>query len=482
MAVATSPYLKQSTQASNALLMLGVAGLVAFGAACGVALAMGEIQALYVTLALIGCIGILIDYRIGAVLLVLLYPVSLTQVFPHQLMGITGLNPINLLIVATAGAWLLRGRMENLRAVMPKPLVLLYIVPILVAGLFGAQHVDDIVPFFYETMAIVYTNGIGYYRDEVIKPMLLVAAVILFAAAVARSDKPERFIPLMAYSACALALVEFAFVALSSMPLGYLASARSRTFFASEIGLHANGLGRMFVSAYALLLFVWWETKRPGLKLGLAVALSILALGTLLTFSRAAFLAFFVVNGLFVLWKFNMKKLALGIFGLAVAVAMAPGYLYSRIMYGVASGDANTVSAGRTEGIWAPLLPEIWKNPVLGDGIGSTMWSFPMQAGAMEVVNHPHNAYLEAVLDMGFVGLVLLGLFYLHVWRGSRALGSNAYLTPELRAFFQGACAGLIAYAVTCMTGGSLRPEPANAFVWFAIGMMYGVLARKPTA
>jgi O-antigen ligase len=110
------------------------------------------------------------------------------------------------------------------------------------------------------------------------------------------------------------------------------------------------------------------------------------------------------------------------------------------------------------------------------------MWSYPMQTGFMEVVNHPHNAFLEAVLDMGFVGLALLCAFYLHAWRGMRSLGSNAYLTPELRALFQGGCAALIAFGFTCMTGGSLRPEPENAFVWFAIGMMYGVLARKPAA
>ena len=47
-----------------------------------------------------------------------------------------------------------------------------------------------------------------------------------------------------------------------------------------------------------------------------------------------------------------------------------------------------------------------------------------MQAGAMHFVGHPHNAYLEAVLDMGFIGLALLLAYYWHVWKGFRALGS----------------------------------------------------------
>jgi hypothetical protein len=86
------------------------------------------------------------------------------------------------------------------------------------------------------------------------------------------------------------------------------------------------------------------------------------------------------------------------------------------------------------------------------------------------------------LLDMGVIGLVLLLLYYWHVWKGFRALGGNAYLSPVMRGFFQGACAALIAFAVAGMSGGSLRPEPENMFLWIAIGMMYGLLARRPAS
>jgi O-antigen ligase len=108
------------------------------------------------------------------------------------------------------------------------------------------------------------------------------------------------------------------------------------------------------------------------------------------------------------------------------------------------------------------------------------MWSEPMLQGQMLLVGHPHNAYLEAVLDMGFIGLILLCIYYLHVWRGFRTLGSNAYLSTEMRAFFQGAAAALLVFLVTGWTGSSLRPESEFGFLWVAIGMMYGMQARKP--
>jgi O-antigen ligase len=100
----------------------------------------------------------------------------------------------------------------------------------------------------------------------------------------------------------------------------------------------------------------------------------------------------------------------------------------------------------------------------------------------MSMTGHPHNAYLQAMLDMGLAGLALLAAFYWHVWKGFRGLGSNPYLSPEMRGFFQGACAALIAFAAAGMSGGSLRPQPDNVLLWLTIGMMYGFLARKPAA
>jgi O-antigen ligase len=139
------------------------------------------------------------------------------------------------------------------------------------------------------------------------------------------------------------------------------------------------------------------------------------------------------------------------------------------------------VSADRIDGIWKPLLPELFKSPIIGNGIDATIWSAPAQAGVVTVF-HPHNAYMQAVLDMGLLGLGLLLAYYWHVWRGFRALGSNPYLSPELRGFFQGATAVLLCLFITGGTGGSLRPEMNFACLWLAIGMMYGLHARRPVS
>jgi len=469
-----SPYLR-TEPGGNYTWILAALGLVAFAAGSGVALAYGEMGAFYAALSLIRAMAVMYDFRIGAGLLLIMLPMGATHLFPHSLLGVPGLNPNNVLVLATLASYLLRGGKVGL--LTPKPLMWLYVIPILIAGAMGMQHVYQI-PSFFELLP--YDEPVGYFREEAIRPLLIVAVAMLLGASVARSKKPETFLVPIIISVWIIALIEIGFILASGVRLGQLASANSRRFF-DEIGMHANDLGRLFAVAYALLLFVWWDTKNLRLKTVLFFTLNLSALALILSFSRGAFLGFFLVNGLFLAWKFNAKSVSIALIVAAIITLMAPEYVWNRLTFGF-NADANAVSADRIDGIWLPLLPEIWKSPVWGNGLVSIMWSLPMRAGNMLVVGHPHNAYLEAVLDMGFVGLALLVAYFVHVWRGFRALGSNAYLAPEMRAFFQGATAALLCFAVTGWAGSSLRPEDEFAYLWVAIGMMYGMLARKPAS
>jgi O-antigen ligase len=466
-----------SHAAETAGLGLGVVLLVLFGIASGVGIAMGEIEAMVASVAVIACVAALIDYRAGALLLTVLLPIAGVWFFPHSMFGFTGLNPVNLLLGATLVSFLLRGRQIGL--LVPRPLLWLYVVPILVAGLIGARHVDDILPFFYENLLVHFTDGAGYFRDIALKPLFMVLTALLVGAAVAQSQKSERFLAPIVISVWVMCLTAIGYVASSGMSLGEISGTGSRAFF-SSMGMHANDLGRLYAVAYALLLFTWGESKDRALRTVLVATMGLITLALLLTFSRGAFVGFLLVNALFLLWKFNAKTLALAVLVIAVGALLMPGAVLSRMSLGFESGGTmNTVSAGRIEGIWLPLMfSDFWKSPIWGSGLDSILWSDAAWAGTMELVTHPHNAYLQTYLDMGLLGLALLLAYFAHVWRGLLALGSNAYLSPTMRGFFQGAFAGLLCFLVTGMAGSSLRPIGEFAFLWIAIGMMYGVRAR----
>jgi len=460
-------------------LALGVVGLGVFGVLCGVGLAIGELQALVASLTLISCLAVLADFRIGAVLLMVMLPVEGSYLFPHSVFGVTGLNPLNLVLVATLASFLVRGK--GLKDFLPKPLAWLFIVPITIAGLIGSRHVDQVFPYFYEVEVIHFTNALGYLRDVLLKPMLTVVAALLIAQAVAKSKKAESFLVPFIIAVWLMSVMAIGYVVAEGASIGSLALTTSRTFF-SALGMHANDLGRLYAVAYALLLFTWGETKDARLKSILLVTMGMLTIALLLTFSRGAIVGWVLVNALFLVWKFNAKTIGLALLAGVVGLALMPGAVISRMSLGlIGGGDVNEFSAGRVEEIWLPLLPELFKSPLWGNGLDSTMWAQALWAEMMLPVTHPHNAYIQAILDMGLLGLGLLLAFYWHVYRTARDLGGNANLSPTMRGFYQGVVAGLMCFIITGFAGSSLRPAPEFAFLWIAIGMMYGQLARRPT-
>ena len=463
------------------------AGLALAGALTGATVALTELNALYLCAALLGCAFILLDFRVGVVLLIVLMPLSRSHVFPHAMFGITGLNPVNLLLAATLGACLLQGLGgAGLRDLVPRPLLWLYLAPLVAAAALGLRHVDEIVQGFPLYGLIQFDDAAGYLRDLLVKPLLLVVFALLVAAAAARSARPEAFLVPACLSIWMMGALALGFVLLSGAGLGELASSGARAFL-SPLGLHANELGRLYVSAYALLLFAAAEAREDGVPRPLLLAsLALVVISLMLTFSRSAFLGFMVVNVLFLAWRRSGRALLIGALLATAAPLLVPEAIFERVGAGFGQG-ANTVAAGRIEGLWLPLLPEVLASPLYGSGLGSILWSGAMhsaQAGAPGIIGatHPHNAYLETLLDMGLVGLALLGAYYLHAWRGLRALAGDASLSPLMRGFYQGAAAGLAALLVIAVTGSSLAPRAEQVYLWLAIGLMYGVRARRGPA
>jgi len=207
------------------------------------------------------------------------------------------------------------------------------------------------------------------------------------------------------------------------------------------------------------------------------VAMVLVVLALLVTFSRGAFFGFILVNVIYLFSRRRVKTLVLAVLAIPVGLYFTPGAVWSRMTMGFGEG-INAISAGRVGEIWTPLLPTLLDSPIWGKGLGSIMWSVPMIEGRLMQVGHPHNAYLRAYLDMGAIGLVVLVLFWIYIWRRFRFYGRDARLTGEMQGFFEGAAAGLLAFLVAGVAGSSLAPVPEQAFLWLAIGMMYGYKRR----
>src|SRR5579859_434751 len=346
----------------NAGLALGVVGLGLFGVICGIGLAIGELQALVASLTILACAAVFADFRIGAVLLLVMLPIEGSYLFPHSVFGVTGLNPLNLVLFATLISYLIRG--ERVSTFVPKKLFWLFIVPIVIAGVIGSRHVDDIYPYFYEVEIIHFTDSFGYLRDLLFKPMLMVLASLVIAQAAMKSKKIESFLIPFIAAVWVMSAMAIGYVIGEGVSLGTLALTNERTFL-SALGMHANDLGRLYAVAYALLLFTWGETKDLRLKSVIFVTMGVLTLALLLTFSRGAFVGWVGVNVLFLIWKFNARTAGLALLAVGIGLAFMPGAVVSRMSLGLVGGaDVNEFSAGRVDEIWLPLLPELFKSPL----------------------------------------------------------------------------------------------------------------------
>jgi len=457
--------------------LVGAAILIAIGLVLGASVGLLGVGGAVMAISILAAIFVVRDFRAGVGILVLIMPISQSAAFPHEMFGMTGANPLNLLVMTTLLSlymrWLGHGMLKGF---VPRSLFLLYICPLLMGGFLGMFRWEEIPGIFRDLDMLAVTSEATYWRDMLFKPFMFVIYALLVSCAVQKSERPERFITPMIVSIVVMAAIAIVFVLFEGYSLSQLAGVYSRQMF-SQLGMHANDLGRLYATAYAPLLFMWGRTHNSAFKLLLVIVMGLVAGALLLTFSRGAFLGFIIVNIVFLISRRSAKMFALAAVLLPIAVAMAPGALWDRVTMGVGQG-ADAVTAGRTGEIWAPLMPEMLDSPFYGQGVGAVMWSKAMREGRLPPVSHPHNAYLQAYLDMGLIGVFMLTAFWIYIWARCQRYGKDPRLPEKLQGFFQGSAAAIIAFLVAGFAGSSLEPDPAQVFMWLAVGMMYGLAKR----
>ena len=463
----------------RARLLLGLV-VVMMSVFWGYATAIFELNALYIVVGLVLSVFILFDFRVGALLLIIIIPISGSKFFPHQLLGITGLNPTNLLLGATLFAYAVRRALSpSNHRFFPKELVWLFLAPIFVAALLGSTHVQEIPGFLLNGEApLSYTNATGYLRDVFVRPMFVVLFALILAAAVAETKDIRRYLITGVISVWVMILLVLFYFLTSGLSLGEVGSDSQRSFF-SPMGFHANQLGRLYAIIFALFIFSAAAYRHKAAKIFIWLSAGMAGFAAILSFSRGGFLVLLVI-GLLYLYSLRRKNL-LPVLALALPLLLLalPGAFYKRIAYGFDQGaDLNTISSSRTEEIWAPLIPEIFDSPLIGHGLSSMVWSKAMISRAVIPVTHPHNAYLELLLDVGFVGTALILLFYWRIWKRFRALAQNQDIDPGLRGLFTGASVALVGFSVGGISGSSFEPIIEQVYLWFAIGLAYGVTSR----
>lgn len=439
---------------------------------------IGGIIALLFVLFVLFVIIALGDYRTGALIAVVFLPLTATRAVPRELLGIKGLNPLNVVLLMSVASLLLGVFFNRQKIILPKlpKAFQIYLVAVLLCGLHGVMSVNQVPPRYQILDLISFTSPIGYLRDTVLKPAIIVATAYLLAIAVANAKSTPRYLIPLFSAAVLLALVVIGYIAASGVSLSVLSSSHARGFL-SALGAHANELGLMFNMAFALALFCFFYVESAIGKISLLGVMGILIVGIGLSFSRGAFLGFIMTVTWLLFTQRKFQMMAGVICMVVILVPFMPKAIVDRATTGVKQGDVKEVSAGRVDEIWRPLLPETLKSPLIGSGLSSVFWSDASKANRIPPVGHPHSAYLGMILDFGFGGALIIIYFYYQMWLFFKRLGQE-HAESLWRGFFLGAQVCILLIMVQGVTDDRVTPTLPQSFLWLAYGLALGVRAR----
>ena len=354
--------------------------------------------------------------------LILLMAVVEHPDMPKTILGIQGLNPWNLLLMAVVAGWAAARSSEKLKWDLPahiSVMLALYLGVILVGFVRMMLNRD-----YLDESALSLTSE---YLVNTLK--WVIPGLLLYDGCRTRERfRLGMFCVLGVYVLLGLQVVRW--MPLSAAVSGDALSERSLKILVNEVGYHRVNISAMLAGA-AWAVFAGRalaENTRQGAAVLFASGLTLF--GQALTGGRAGYVTFAGVG--FVLCLLRWRKyllltpvavVAILIVAPGVAERMLEGFtpetrsVPSRIqqVQGSAAGaDAYTITAGRNL-IWPYVIDRIGDRPWIGYGrlaMVRTGLTHFLSTELDEGFSHPHNAYLEMLFDNGIVGFVLIMPFY----------------------------------------------------------------------
>lgn len=421
----------------------------------------------------------LCNYQAALWLSAFVLPLASTYLLPSKMLGISGFSPMNIIVALPLLALLLHLLLHRKKLHIPPwpPMFFLFVFLFLAGGIHGAFYATSIPSYFLELNVTTASSVPAYLLEALLKPLEMLGIVYMLSIGVRNAVKPELFlVPVFLSAACIAGAILYV-AASSPLPLAELSSQQNRNYL-SGIGMHANELGLLLNMATALVLACLAGCRGRMLKIALGILSAVLACAVVLTFSRGAYLGLFsvIIFSLVVQRRLNIAGVL--IFLVIAGAAFNPSPVSERAAQGIESSDPDAISSGRLKEIWLPLLPEIRNSPLIGHGLSSILWSQAARERQILPVGHPHSAFLGAVLDVGVLGSMLIGLFFVHMWRLFRGLGKHAN-APLWRSFFSGAMACILLLLVQGVTDDSFLPTRTQPFLWLAYGYAVALYARQ---
>jgi O-antigen ligase len=248
----------------------------------------------------------------------------------------------------------------------------------------------------------------------------------------------------------------------------------------NEIGLHRNDLSVMLAGASWALLAARPLVQSMIARAAIVLSAVVVLFSQILTGGRGGYLAWCAVGltlGI-VRWR---RYLLLGPLVVVLVIAFVPSAAeralqgtHGKPTIGADEVDLEELTAGRNL-IWPVVLDKIADAPLIGYGraamqrTGLSAWF--MQAQNEGFIKHPHNAYLEMLLDSGVLGLVIALALYGNFVVAAISLIRD-HRSPEFVAVGGIGLALVLSQMVGALSGQSFWPSESTVGMWCAIGLL----------
>jgi len=333
---------------------------------------------------------------------------------PREVAGISGLNPWNALMGVIIAAWWVGRHHDGLRWDMDRRTAML-------VGLFALMMVVGIIRMMFNREAFHDTAGHLMVEYGLNTFKWLIPAVLLFDGC--RTRKQVTWVVLslsILYALLALQAVKYSPL---DAAFGRTALETSRRVIKKNTGYHTCDLGPVLAgAAWALLACMPLFAKR-WLKAGCLAAALLATYGMVVCGARAGMMAWVVAGLIFCLLRWRKWLLLAPVVPVVAALAL-PGFvdrmaagLGETDVTGQKSIDTYELTSGRAV-VWPMVFRAIGRAPLLGYGREGFVISgvrAETRLQCQDEVPHPHNMFLQILLDGGFVAALVAFALFGHV-------------------------------------------------------------------
>ncbi len=404
--------------------------------------------------------------------LILLTAIMYRYDFPTSFGGIQGLNIWNILFADIFLAWLVNRRRQGLLWDMPTNInvfLVLWLGVILVGW----------VRMMFDRSQLAHLTLGTLVSEQLINTIKwpIVGLLLFDGCRTLRRIKLALVCILLLFALFVVQIIRYVPPRVVFEP-GRLTSRKN---IQEDIGISINGAGKMVSGVPWAMLTIIPLLKKRKYKFFMCGASAASLYAVCLVGSRGAIVACGATLVLlcFLRWR---RYLLLLPFMVLIIFVIFPG-TKERIRFGFGTtniaGEKDTdeykVTSGRNE-IWPFVIKKIYEAPIFGFGREAMLRTglratLKDEVSLYEAVTHPHQAYLEVLLDNGLVGFVIIvGLHMFILVYSTRLFVDRG--DPLYTAAGGLALALVTGHLVTFMGGQSFYPREIDLGLWCAIGLM----------